>query len=102
MLKIEGTLIGMEIIPNEESLVIVPVVGLGIPMPTPQGMAMMQIPLAAIQLGMSKEVALEKAREMLAAAEALPDPAPESDIIIANNMAAATQAAKLNDQFRGS
>ena len=69
---------------------------LGLTVPGPGGQKGI-LPAGAIKVPIGREMAINKAKALLEAAEALPEPKPESDLIIAGNMDQAKQVADVDD-----
>jgi len=72
---------------------------LGLTIPGPDGQKGI-LPAGAIKVPIGREMAINKAKELLAAAEALPKPKPESDLVIAGNMDQAKQVADMDNAVR--
>jgi hypothetical protein len=70
----------------------------GIAIPTPEGRQV--LPVGVIRVPLGRELAIAKAQELLEAAEALPEPKPESDLAIVHSMEEARQAAEFDQQVR--
>lgn len=77
---------------------------LGLVVPGPQGQKGI-LPAGAIKVPVGREMAINKAKELLEAAEALPEPKPESGLIVPSDVneaqAIAEQQAQINQAFRG-
>ena len=87
-------------VPEESHLILQFILGVVIPGPGGQKGI---LPAGAIKVPIGKEMAINKAKEMLEIAEALPDPEPEkpeSDLVIAGNMEQAKQVAEMDRQVR--
>ena len=103
MIRIDGPLAGFDITPTDDGLVVMVTLATGAPIITPEGqMGMVPVPYASAQFGMTKQVAIEQAEAILAAANDLPDPEEKPDIAIAHNMSEVTKAAAMDQRFRGS
>ena len=98
MIEIKGPLLGLEIVPQDTHVTVVTVLGIVIPVSPTQAM---QAPGYLIPADLDKETAIAKAKELLAAAEALPDTSKQPDLVIASDMSAASQVAQATQQFRG-
>lgn len=90
----------IQIIPIEEDSHLILQFLLGLVVPGPQGQKGV-LPAGAIKVPIGREMAINKAKELLEAAEALPEPKPESDLIIAGNMDQAQQVADVDSAIRG-
>ncbi len=86
-------------VPDEESPHVVLQLLLGITIPGPQGQKGV-LPAGSIKVPIGREMAINKAKELLEAAEALPEPKPESDLVVASNMEQAKQVANMDSAFR--
>ena len=86
-------------IPDEDGPHIILQFILGLVIPGPQGQKGV-LPAGAIKVPIGREMAINKAKELLEAAEALPEPKPESDLVIAGNMEQAKQVANMDSAFR--
>jgi len=69
-------------IPDEEQPHLLLQFLMGVKVPAPNG-AIALLPTGAVKAPLGKEVAITKAKEMLEAAESLPDPKPDSGLIVA-------------------
>ena len=87
-------------VPDEEGPHIVLQFITGLVVPGPPGKQGI-LPAGAIKVPIGREMAITKAKEFLEAAEALPTPKPESDLIIAGNMDQAKQVADIDQAVRG-
>jgi hypothetical protein len=58
------------------------------------------LPAGAIKVPIGRKVAINKAKELLEAAESLPEPKPESDLIVAGNMEQAKRVADIDGAIR--
>lgn len=67
----------------------------------PTGNGMMMLPVGALHWGIDKETALKRGQEMIDAANELPDPKPESDIVVAKSMAGIDAAVKQVESITG-
>jgi hypothetical protein len=83
---------------EEESHLILQFI-LGLVVPGPAGQKGI-LPAGAIKVPIGREMAINKAKELLEAAEALPEPKPESDLIIAGNMDQVKHVADVDDAIR--
>ena len=72
---------------------------LGLTLPGPAGQKGI-LPAGAIKVPIGREMAINKAKELLEAAESLPKPKPESDLIIAGNMDQVKQVADIDNAVR--
>jgi hypothetical protein len=86
-------------VPDEEGPHIVLQFITGLVVPGPPGKQGI-LPAGAIKVPIGREMAINKAKELLAAAEALPKPKPESDLIIAGNMDQAKRVADMDNAVR--
>jgi hypothetical protein len=89
----------IQVIPVEEESHLILQFLLGLVVPGPQGQKGI-LPAGAIKVPVGRQMAIDKAKEILAAAEALPEPKPESDLIIAGNMDQAQQVADVDSAIR--
>ncbi len=92
----------VNVIPVEEESHLILQFILGVVIPGPGGQKGI-LPAGAIKVPIGKEMAITKAKELLEAAEALPDPEPEkpeSDLVIAQNMQQAEQVGEMDRQIR--
>jgi hypothetical protein len=81
-------------IPDEEQphLLLQFILGLGVPGPNGQiGI----LPAGALKIPIGREMAIAKAKQLLEAAESLPEPKPESDLIVTDDMNQAAEMAKV-------
>ena len=72
---------------------------LGVVIPGPGGQKGI-LPAGAIKVPIGKQMAINKAKEMLEAAEALPDPPKESGIIIPGSKDEVEQVAQVDKAIR--
>lgn len=86
-------------VPDEDSPHVILQLLLGMTVPGPGGQKGV-LPAGAIKVPISREMAINKAKELLEAAEALPEPKPESDLIIAGNIDQAKQVADIDNAVR--
>jgi hypothetical protein len=86
-------------VPDEDGPHIVLQFITGLVVPGPGGQKGV-LPAGAIKVPIGREMAITKAKELLEAAEALPEPKPESDLIIAGNMDQAKQVADIDNAVR--
>jgi hypothetical protein len=86
-------------VPDDEGPHVILQMLLGLTIPGPQGQKGI-LPAGAIKVPIGREMAINKAKELLEIAEALPEPKPESDLIIAGNMDQAKQVADIDDAIR--
>jgi hypothetical protein len=90
-------------IPDEEQPHLLLQFLMGIKVPGPQG-GIALLPTGAVKVPLGKAVSLSKAEEIKEAAEGLPDPKPESDLIIAQNLAGveeeAAERARVDSEIR--
>lgn len=86
-------------IPDEDSPHVILQLLLGMTIPGPGGQKGV-LPAGAIKVPVGREMAIKKAKELLEAAESLPEPKPESDLIITGNMDQAAQVAGIDDAIR--
>lgn len=94
----------IQVIPVEEESHLILQFLLGLVVPGPQGQKGV-LPAGAIKVPVGREMAINKAKELLEAAEALPEPKPESGLIVPSDVgeaqAIAQQQAQMNQAFRG-
>lgn len=83
---------------EEESHLILQFI-LGVVIPGPGGQKGI-LPAGAIKVPIGKDMAIKKAKEMLEAAEALPDPPKESGLIIPQSAEEVEQVAAVDDAIR--
>ena len=83
---------------EEESHLILQFI-LGVVIPGPGGQKGI-LPAGAIEVPIGKDMAIKKAKEMLEAAEALPDPPKESGLIIPQSAEEVEQVAAVDDAIR--
>ncbi len=83
-------------VPEESHLIIQVVTGMVLP--GPQGQKGV-LPAGAIKIPIGREQAIATAKEMLEAAEALPEPPPESDLVVVGDMSQADQIAQMDQQI---
>lgn len=74
-------------------------VTLGIGIPTPQGI--MPLPAGVLRIPLDRNQSEQLSKALAEASTQLAEPAKQSDIIIAGNMAQADRAAKINQSVRG-
>jgi hypothetical protein len=86
-------------VPDEEQPHVILQMLLGLTIPGPDGQKGI-LPAGALKVPIGREMAINKAKELLDAAEALPKPKPESDLIIAGNMDQARQVADIDNAVR--
>jgi hypothetical protein len=86
-------------VPDEEGPHVILQFLLGMTIPGPQGQKGI-LPAGALKVPIGKEMAINKAKQLLEAAEALPDPKPESDLVVVGNMGQADQIAEMDRQVR--
>lgn len=86
-------------VPDEDSPHVILQLLLGLTIPGPGGQKGI-LPAGAIKVPIGREMAINKAKELLEAAEALPEPKPESDLIIAGDMSQAKQAVEMDEAIR--
>jgi hypothetical protein len=86
-------------VPDEDGPHVILQLLLGLTVPGPSGQKGV-LPAGAIKVPIGREMAIGKAKELLEAAEALPEPKPESDLIIAGNMDQAKQVADIDTAVR--
>jgi hypothetical protein len=86
-------------IPDEDGPHVIWQMLLGLTIPGPQGQKGI-LPAGALKVPIGREMAITKAKELLEAAEALPEPKKESDLIIAGNMDQAKRVADVDDAIR--
>lgn len=79
-------------IPDEEQPHLIFQFLMGVKVPGPEG-SIALLPTGAIKVPLGKVIAIKKAEEIKEAAEGLPDPKPESDLIVAQNLAGVEQEA---------
>ena len=84
-------------IPEESHLILQFIVGSSLP--GPQGQ-MGVLPAGAVKIPMGREQAIAKAKEILEVAEALPEPKPESDLVVVGDMSQAEQIGEMDRQVR--
>lgn len=72
---------------------------LGVVIPGPGGQKGI-LPAGAIKVPIGKDMAIKKAKEMLEAAEALPDPPKESGLIVPQSAEEVEQVAAVDDAIR--
>lgn len=89
----------IQVIPVEEESHLILQFILGLVVPAPNGQKGL-LPAGAIKVPVGREMAIAKAKELLEAAEALPEPKPESDLIVAGNMDQVKQVADVDDAIR--
>jgi hypothetical protein len=93
----------IQIIPVEEESHLILQFLLGLVVPGPQGQKGV-LPAGAIKVPVGRDMAITKAKELLEAAEALPEPKPDSGLIVPNDaneaQALAQQQAQMNQAFR--
>lgn len=58
------------------------------------------LPAGVIKVPIGRDMAINKAKALLEAAESLPEPKPESDLIVAGNMNQAKQVADMDEAIR--
>lgn len=95
----DGTVqsIRMDILSETDHVILQFLLAITIPGPKgPQGI----LPAGVLKIPLSREDAIEKAKELLEAAEALPEPKPESDLVVVGNMDQAAQVAEMDKQIR--
>ena len=83
----------------EAEAMVTVVAGMPLPIPDPQTGGPVVIPLAQIQFPLAKEHLVKLGELALEKAEELPDPKPQSDIVIAGNMQDAERAAQALKPF---
>jgi len=90
-------------IPDEEQPHVILQFLLGVKVPGPQG-AIGLLPTGAVKIPLGKVISLQKAEEIKEAAEGLPDPKPESDLIVAGDIsevnAEAAERARVDEAIR--
>lgn len=86
-------------VPDEDGPHVILQLLLGMTIPGPAGQKGI-LPAGAIKVPIGREMAINKAKELLEAAEGLPEPKPESDLIIAGNMDQAKQVADMDSAVR--
>ena len=86
-------------VPDEDGPHVILQLLLGMTIPGPGGQKGV-LPAGAIKVPIGREMAINKAKELLEAAESLPEPKPESDLIIAGNMDQAKQVADIDNAVR--
>lgn len=86
-------------VPDEDGPHVILQFLLGLTVPGPGGQKGV-LPAGAIKIPIGREMAINKAKALLEAAEALPEPKPESDLIIAGNMDQAKQVADIDNAVR--
>lgn len=94
----------INVIPVEEESHLILQFLLGLVVPGPGGQKGI-LPAGAIKVPVGREMAIKKAKEILEAAEALPEPKGDSGLIVAGDVnevqKAAEQQAQMNQAFRG-
>lgn len=96
--------IALEVESGEDHVLVTLIEGMNIPVgqdPNTGQLIMGQIPCGATRWRMGRDAAIEHGEAIRAAGEALPEPKPQSDLIVANDLAAVDRAAKMAQQFRG-
>lgn len=73
---------------------------LGLSIPVGPGQVM-PLPGGRVRIPMGKEAALDFLQRVQTDVETMPDPKPESDLVVASNMAGVDQAMKAAAKFRG-
>lgn len=86
----------IQVIPVEEESHLILQFILGVVIPGPGGQKGI-LPAGAIKVPIGKEMAITKAKEMLEAAEALPDPPKESGLIVPSSAEEVEQTARVNE-----
>ena len=86
-------------VPDEDGPHVILQFLLGMTIPGPQGQKGI-LPAGALKVPIGKEMAINKAKQLLEAAESLPDPKPESDLVVVGNMGQADQIAEMDRQVR--
>lgn len=86
-------------VPDEDGPHVILQLLLGMTIPGPGGQKGV-LPAGAIKVPIGREMAINKAKELLEAAESLPEPKPESDLIIAGNMDQVKHVADVDDAIR--
>ena len=92
--------IGMEVqaTPDESRVDLVIMPGIMIPVGPEQ---VIPVPAGLYRVPMGKAAALKHGQELLDAAEAMPDPKPDSGLVVANNLTAVEKAAQQARKLRG-
>ena len=84
-------------VPDESHIILQFITGLVVP--GPQGQQGI-LPAGAVKIPVGRQMAIDKAKELLEAAEALPEPKPESDLVVVGNMDQAQQVADMDAAIR--
>lgn len=88
----------IQVIPVEEESHLILQFLLGLVVPGPQGQKGV-LPAGAIKVPVGREMAIKKAKEILEAAEALPEPKPDSSIIVSGDVEGAQRVAEQQAQM---
>lgn len=75
------------------------ILGLVTGLPTPQGV--LPIPVARLQVPMTKKEAQELSTKLAAAADKLPDEEKKSDIFVAQSLSNVEEVAKMEQKLKG-
>lgn len=91
----------IEIVGGEDHVALALIMGLSIPVGQgPEGVIMGLLPAGVIRVALGRDAAIEYGGNLKEAGEALPEPKPESDLVVAKSLRGVDRAAKLAEQFR--
>lgn len=69
--------------------------------PLPMNNQVVGLPIGRVNMPMAKPAVLDLIKALTEAAEKLPDPTPESDLLIAQNLAGVEEIARDVERFKG-
>lgn len=85
--------------PDEDSPHVILQLITGLVIPGPDGQRGV-LPAGAIKVPIGRQIAINKAKQLLETAETLPKPKPESDLVVAGSMDQVKRAAEMDKAFR--
>jgi len=92
-------IVNYDVLEAEDHIESVLTTGLPVPIPTPEGMAMMPVPAGVIRFPLTKKAAEEYGQQILDAAAKLPDEI-NSNLVIANSLQGVDKAADFQKGLR--